>query len=192
MYLREWRKYRGLTQEALAELLDTGKAVISRLETGQQRYHQDWIEALAKALDIDPVDLFRPPPAVRRVPVVGYVGAGAQITPAPDIAHGAALEEIDLPWPAGPEATAVIVRGDSMHPVYREGDILIYEDRHTDPAHLLGRECIVALTDGRMYVKELARGSKPGLFTLLSWNAPPIYDAAVAWAAPVRYVKRKV
>lgn len=187
--IKQLLKEKGITQERLAMELGTHPVTISKLLSGKIVMSDRWLERIAEALRVSPTELID---WDRKVPVVGYVGAGAQISPAPDIAHGAALEEIDLPWPAGPEAAAVIVRGDSMHPVYREGDILIYEDRHADPVHLLGRECVVALADGRMYVKELAKGSKPGLFTLLSWNAPPIYDTAVAWAAPVRYVKRNI
>lgn len=57
LMLRQWRKHRGLTQERLAERLGTSKGYISDLENGKQRYNQQHLEALAEALDCDPVDL---------------------------------------------------------------------------------------------------------------------------------------
>ena len=187
--LKEIMKEKGVTQERLASLIGAHPITISKLVRGKMRLSDKWIEKISSALEVPPTELF----AERQtIPIVGYVGAGAEIWPIDDHAPGAGLDEVELPWPVGENAVAVIVRGQSMHPVYREGDIIIYEERHEDPTHLIARECVVRLTDGRTFIKELAPGSKPGHFTLLSWNAPPIHDAPVAWAAPVRYVKRKV
>jgi transcriptional regulator with XRE-family HTH domain len=55
--IRQWREYRGLTQDALAERLDTSKASISRIEAGEQAYTQDFLEACADALRTDPASL---------------------------------------------------------------------------------------------------------------------------------------
>lgn len=49
-YFREWREHRGLTQEQLASRLETSVASISRIESGNQPYTQDVLEALADAL----------------------------------------------------------------------------------------------------------------------------------------------
>jgi transcriptional regulator with XRE-family HTH domain len=56
-YIREWRKYRGLTQERLAERTPFTNGAISQLETGRTKYTQDMLEALAVALDCSPGDL---------------------------------------------------------------------------------------------------------------------------------------
>ncbi len=60
--LRYWRRQRGLSQEALAHSAGTDRTYISSLE--RQRYSAsiDVIEAIAKALDIEPVVLFNPVP----------------------------------------------------------------------------------------------------------------------------------
>lgn len=63
VYLREWLEYRGLTAEQLAGRLDTSKSVVSKLMTGRQRYNQDWLEAIAYALDCDVPELYRSPDA---------------------------------------------------------------------------------------------------------------------------------
>lgn len=56
-YVREWRKYRGLTQERLAERTPFTHGAISQLETGRTSYTQEMLEALAVALDCSPGDL---------------------------------------------------------------------------------------------------------------------------------------
>lgn len=56
-YVREWRKFRGLTQERLAERTPYTTGAISQLETGRTNYTQDMLEALAQALDCKPGDL---------------------------------------------------------------------------------------------------------------------------------------
>jgi transcriptional regulator with XRE-family HTH domain len=56
-FFREWREYRSLTQEQLADRLETSVASISRIETGTQPYTQDVLEALAEALSTDPASL---------------------------------------------------------------------------------------------------------------------------------------
>jgi transcriptional regulator with XRE-family HTH domain len=53
-FIKEWRKFRGLTQEQLAEILDTTKASISRIESLDQGYTQDFLDACADALGTHP------------------------------------------------------------------------------------------------------------------------------------------
>lgn len=56
-FLAEWRKHRGLSQQALADAMGTSKGYISELERGVRRYNQDLLESAAKALDCSPGDL---------------------------------------------------------------------------------------------------------------------------------------
>lgn len=56
-FVREWRQYRGLSQDRLAERLEMSKASLSRIESGKQPYTQDVLEALAYALACEPADL---------------------------------------------------------------------------------------------------------------------------------------
>jgi transcriptional regulator with XRE-family HTH domain len=56
-FLKEWRTHRGLTQQQLADRLDTTKSVISALENGKQRWNQDIVELAAEALNCEPADL---------------------------------------------------------------------------------------------------------------------------------------
>ena len=62
-YVREHRERRGLTQEQLAERLDTNKGQVSKLERGAQRMNDDWAALIADALNIEPWQLLRHPDA---------------------------------------------------------------------------------------------------------------------------------
>lgn len=62
-FLKEWRRYRGLTQEQLAERIDTSASTISQLETGKQGYTQRTLEELALALATEPASLLAENPA---------------------------------------------------------------------------------------------------------------------------------
>ena len=61
IYLKAWRKLRGLTQEQLAGRLDTTAATISRWETGKAPWDINDLNGIAYALQCDAVDLFRDP-----------------------------------------------------------------------------------------------------------------------------------
>lgn len=56
-YIREWRKFRGLTLEQLAGRLEVATSTISQIETGSQGYSQASLEALANALSCEPWQL---------------------------------------------------------------------------------------------------------------------------------------
>ena len=54
LFLKEWRAYRGLTQEQLASRVDMSVSNISQLENGKQGYSTEGLHALAEALNCDP------------------------------------------------------------------------------------------------------------------------------------------
>ncbi len=56
-FIRQWREYRGYSQEKLAGMLDTSGSMISRIESGAVPYTQDVLEALAEALSTDVASL---------------------------------------------------------------------------------------------------------------------------------------
>lgn len=72
-FLKEWRKYRGLTLEQVAgrltELDDpqvpATPASLSRIETGKQSYTERSLEALAHVYDCEPADLIGTDPYKR-------------------------------------------------------------------------------------------------------------------------------
>lgn len=61
LYLAEWRDFRGLSQEQLAERVGTSKASISRWENYERDMTAKGMVAVAAALGLEPVQLFRHP-----------------------------------------------------------------------------------------------------------------------------------
>jgi len=68
-YIREWREHKGLTQDRLAELLDTNRGQISKLERGELRMNDTWIKGISSALQISPADLLIEP-AQKRIAII--------------------------------------------------------------------------------------------------------------------------
>lgn len=56
-FIREWRKYRGLTLAKLADRIGMTEGALSMLERGQSGYVQATLELLAEALMTDPASL---------------------------------------------------------------------------------------------------------------------------------------
>lgn len=56
-FIKEWREFRGLTQEQLAEAVGTSKGSISRIEDHLTGYTQDSLELIARALWVHPAIL---------------------------------------------------------------------------------------------------------------------------------------
>ena len=119
------------------------------------------------------------------VPLTGRVGAGGTII----------FDELDqndlVPRPpsiTGPlEALEVV--GDSMFPKYTSGDVIYIQRNHDGVLPIyVGEFCAIRLISGESYLKLLAKGSRPGVFTLRSLNAPDIEDVEVEWATPVLFV----
>lgn len=157
-------------------------------ENGQRNIPRERAPVYARAFRVSPEWLLfgRGEDRKRQVPLVGMVGAGAKIFPIDD---GGALDEIDPPPGIGPDAVAVEVRGDSMYPRYIEGDVLIF-DAHVSLSRADGQECVVALPDGRRFIK-VVRAEGENVATLESFNAPPMRGEHVEWVAPILWVKRR-
>lgn len=62
-YIREWRKFRGLTLEKLADRVGLTASGLSMLERGERGYSQETLEALAEALMTEPASLLMRNPA---------------------------------------------------------------------------------------------------------------------------------
>jgi transcriptional regulator with XRE-family HTH domain len=58
-YVKQWREYRGLSQEQLADRVDRSRGLISQIESGTTALTEDMIYALADALSCAPWDLLR-------------------------------------------------------------------------------------------------------------------------------------
>lgn len=198
--IRALRHALGLSQAAFANLVGVDQSNVSRWEHGASP-DDAHVVRLAELAGVHPAE-FRygelpeaetAPRAAgpAKVPVVGYVGGGQEVFPHDDHALGAGLEEVEAPeGVGGGTVVAVRIRGESMHPM-RDGWLLFYRrDQPGVPDECLNRLCIVKLADdGPMMVKEVRRGYRRNRFVLTSWNAAPIEDVRIDWAAPVLSIR---
>lgn len=184
---------RGMSMRELSLAAGKSEGLIKHIMQGRSVSPRwDSLTRIAKALGFPSVNAMMDGVADGAVPLIGSCGAGEQIIPfGPDYS----FESIEVP-PGLHRGAAVVVRGDSMLPVYRDGDVLVFE--RPPPEHdgevrpeAIKRDCVIELADGRMYVKVLQPGTAPRRYHLLSYNRPDVIaDAEVRWAAPVLWVKR--
>lgn len=121
------------------------------------------------------------------VPVAGYVGAGAS-------AHYYAVSQGDLDRvPAPPDSdvhtVAVEIKGDSIGPLFNQW-LIFYDDvRSPVTPDLIGRLCVVGLTDDRVVVKKIRKSKTAGLFDLISNDdRENITGVKIVWAARVKHM----
>lgn len=122
--------------------------------------------------------------AIREVPLVGYVGAGAT-------AHfyGDGQGPIDMvpaPDDATPTTVAVEIRGESLGSLFDQWIVYYDEVRAPVTPDMINRLCVVGLPDDRVLVKKITRSRSPGLYHLLSNTEGPIFDVEIIWAAKVK------
>ena len=196
--VRALRKSLGLSQSRFAETIGVDQSDVSRWEN-EAMPEDTHIVRMAELADVHPAE-FRygalpegapAETASRLVPVVGYVGAGQKVFAFDDHAMGGGLEEVEGPEGVGQgTVVAVRIRGDSMHPM-RDGWLLFYRrDQEGVPEDCLHRLCIVRVAnDGPLLAKELHRGYQPNRYLLASWNAPPMEDVGLDWAAAVLSIR---
>lgn len=102
--LTAWRSHFGLTQQRLAELTDTTKGEISRLESGKRRLTVEWLRRFARVYQVAPEALMKPPPAgLDDAP--GRMGGLARAKPA----------EVE-------DGSMLVVADDGMAPTLERGD----------------------------------------------------------------------
>lgn len=135
--IRRRRKALGMTLEDLAFQIGGDNGNLSRLERGKQGYSDEMLRKIAKALGCSVADLFagaeresnvqRVPIGTRRIPLISYVQAGHMTEAVDAYAVGDAEEWLltDLDLSSG--AFALRIKGDSMLPEFREGDVVIID-----------------------------------------------------------------
>lgn len=137
--IRSLRESKNLTQEEIAEYLNTTPQTISRYEIGDRKTNQDVLFKLAEyfkvsineffpSLSFDNATIIDITSDTIQIPVLGTIKAGIAIEAQQDI-----LEYVDIPkeWTkGGKNYYGLKISGDSMLPKYHENDIVIFE--HTE------------------------------------------------------------
>jgi transcriptional regulator with XRE-family HTH domain len=171
--IRMARKARGLSQAGLGKAVGISQPAVRKIESGKtvrSRYLQD----VADYLGIEHAE----------VPIVGYVGAGAQTH---FFADGLdPFETVTAPAGSTSRTVALEIRGESLGALF-EHWLVFYDDIRSPVTNdLIGKLCVVGLTDQSVLIKQIKRSKSHGLFHLLSQTEPPILDVALSWAARVK------
>jgi phage repressor protein C with HTH and peptisase S24 domain len=125
------------------------------------------------------------------IPILGYAGGRERI----DLIGSddeAVIDEV-APLRASDGFKAVIIRGTSMLPIYRDGDALFFRQDGEGPERNIGKDCVVITDRDRAYVKRIGKGTKVGLYSLLSYapGIDPIIDVKIKAAWPIEWIRRK-
>lgn len=183
--IRDLMEAKGLKPTTLSLRVGKSRTLVSEVLGGNGDVKLSTLQRLAGALDVDIDVLLRRP----RVPIAGYIGAGGHVI---FEEYGETLEPdrtVLRPPGVSGKLVALLVRGESMLPKYRDGDIIyIQRDHEGLLAEYIGEDCAVRLVSGETYIKQLAFGSAEGLYTLRSLNAADMIDVQVEWATPVLFI----
>jgi SOS-response transcriptional repressor LexA len=189
----------GVSQTDLATLLGTTQQSVSRWLRGEREPSGQamlLIQELALDAGILPdKPTERPQTAVEEqhsVPVMGFIGAGAQVDPDHEQVPVDGFYHVELSFDPGEGAIAFEVKGPSMKDAgYRAGDVVVARsDPRRSAASLVGEEAAVRTYEGKRYLKTLMLGSKPHTYTLVSANAVPIPDQRLAWVSEIVAIVR--
>ena len=189
--LKAARKAKGLTQTEVANAIGLTQNGYSYWENGKAKIDRDQIIKLAALFEVS-VDYLlgnteTPTSNGTRIPVLGDVAAGIPIEAITDIVD---YEEIDAAMAKSGEFFGLRIKGDSMEPRMREGDVVIVRQQDTAET---GDTVVVLVNGNSATVKKIKYG--PDGITLLPTNPahdPLFYSAAEVEQLPVRVIGRVV
>ena len=190
--LRSLRKQQGLTQKEVADKLGIHCTTYTKYETGASEPSFEMLNKLADLYDISTDYLFgrtnkSGAKSGKLIPVLGDVAAGIPIEAITDIVD---YEEIDATMARTGEFFGLRIKGDSMEPRMREGDVVIVRKQDTAET---GDTVVVLVNGNSATVKKIKYG--PDGITLLPTNPahdPFFYSAAEVEQLPVRVIGRVV
>lgn len=183
-------KERGFNMKSLSLAAGLSETYVRSILRRGQNPSVANLEAIARTLSTVPSYLMGDDkPVTPSIPILGYASAGEGWCP-----YDTLNEELEIDF-TSQSLISIEIRGDSMAPVYRDGDYLICERIGGAGIHnIVGRDCVIYTTDGEAYIKILKKGSTPTTYNLRSYNPtyPDIENVKIAWAAPITWVKRSI
>lgn len=185
------RRAKGLTQTEVARAIGLTQNGYSYWENGKAKIDRDQLLKLAALFEVS-VDYLLgntdvPESQGFRVPVLGDVAAGIPIEAITDIVD---YEEIDATLAKTGDFFGLRIKGASMEPRMREGDVVIVRKQDTADT---GDTVVVLVNGDSATVKKIKYG--PDGITLIPSNPsydPIFYSAQEVETLPVRVIGRVV
>jgi hypothetical protein len=122
-------------------------------------------------------------PKTPKLPVMGYVGAGAEAHYY-EVSQGQ-LDEIEPPNSLTEGTVIIDIRDHGLGSLFNRWLAFFGEKREPATPELIGCLCVVALEDNRIIVRQLQQGRTSGRYDLICEFGEPIMDVSVLWAAKV-------
>jgi phage repressor protein C with HTH and peptisase S24 domain len=166
----------GWTQQKLAQTMGVSQSTVARWVSGvePEKARRDQIDELYSN-EVGPEN---------SVPLMGFVGAGAEIMPEFEQIPADGIEHIEVPFPLPDDMIAFEIRGDSMLPIYKDKAIIIcYREQKRPLEAFYGEEAAVRTSDGKRYIKTITRGADG--VNLSSFNAPMIESVQLEWIGEI-------
>lgn len=143
----------GLTEGRVSQLLKldqsfgerSAKNIAAELRLGDRYFEEGFSQQESGGSNVEPAPELR---RSRRVPVTGSVKGGDDGHLVQDCVPDGWVEY----WTGDPQAYALRIKGDSMHPRYRAGEfVVVTPSIEAQP----GRDVVVRLTSGKCLLKQL-------------------------------------
>ena len=187
------RKALGLTQEQLAQRLGIGKTALSMIETGKTRLSSRNRNILVQELNVNPEwiedgkgDMFNAEPnltnafthrtdnslPLQSVPLYSIEGTAGLVPLFNDRESWTPVNYIHIPNLPKCDG-AIYVVGDSMYPLLKSGDIVLYKQLHDIDDIFWGDMYLLSIDiDGEEYVtvKYIHKSEREGCIKLVSQN----------------------
>ncbi|MCL2560740.1 MAG: LexA family transcriptional regulator [Rikenellaceae bacterium] len=209
------RKELGLTQEELGRRLGITKSALSMIETGKQALSERNKNILVQDLNVNPDwfdtgrgPIFNAPPDVKpfvrrtdntvpfqSVPLYNIEATAGLVPLFTDSSGFTPVDHIHIPNVPRCDG-AIYVAGDSMYPLLKSGDIVLYKQINNIDDVFWGDMYLLSIDiDGEEYVtvKYIQRSDRPGHVRLVSQNSYHAdKDVAVSKIRAIALIKASI
>lgn len=169
-----------------AQAFGVGISTYRAHENGQNNFSPEEAARYAKKFGVSAAYLLTGDAEGRNqsIPLMGYLGAGAEVEPDFEQVPPEGLEQIELPFAVDEDLIAFRVRGISMLPFYKPDTVIIvYREQKRPIEAFYGEEAAVRTSDGRRFIKTIMRGERG--VNLISWNAQPLENVRLEWIGEI-------
>lgn len=177
-----------LSQRQLAKKMGLDPASVSYMLSGKRRMTMDEARQIASHLLIGVTEVMRQAGIdvlddVHKVPVAGYVSAGAVVSLLPKGTHDVVTCPADVPSGSFAIQTRIVSSPS-------DGWLSFVSGMQEKPEDCAGKLTVLALKDGRMLQAIIKRGYKQGYYNLILMPEGGVMEnTEVAWCARILWIQ---